>query len=119
MQSHGSHDHTDSHMSRIDSDQPKLRLPIYTGKSTWEASWVQFELWSEKFHWGPRIQSEQFILSLLLYLNYPIMYGEIFITFSQLLNVVFGRNMLPQTERAQLQSIRTRKCTEGKADSLI
>ena len=111
VKSSDNHDHTNSHMSRIDLDEPKLRLPIYTGKSTWEAYWVQFELMSKKYHWGPQIQLEQLILSLR---------EEALIFISQLSNNVrgdinqlvsalrhrFGRNVLPQTERAQLQSIR-------------
>ena len=92
-------------------NEPKIRLPSFDGKCSWESFHIKFEIFMDKYDWGPRKQLEQLLLCLT---------GEALTYTSQLTATVrsninqliaalkrrFGDHSLPETERANLQTLR-------------
>ena len=94
---------------RRDNIQP--RLPIYNGRTNWEAFWVQFRLISDQQGWNEDVQCDRLILSLK---------DEALLFISQLpyetrrnINLLFaamkrrfGDHVLAETHRATLQNMK-------------
>ena len=42
---------------------PFLEVPKYDGKSSWEGFWMQFQVVSDRYNWGPTEQCDQLVMA--------------------------------------------------------
>ncbi|KAK3101972.1 hypothetical protein FSP39_007741 [Pinctada imbricata] len=93
-------------------DEPKPRLPIFSGKGTtsWESFWIQFQMLSDRFSWQSRKQAEQLFfclkddaLTFASELSQDVR-TDIF-AFHTAMKQRFADHTLPETYRAKLQSM--------------
>ena len=93
-------------------DEPKPRLPIFSGKGTtsWESFWIQFQMLSDRFKWQSRKQAEQLFfclkddaLTFASELSQDVR-TDIF-AFHTAMKQRFADHTLPETYRAKLQNM--------------
>ena len=93
--------------SRTNTDAPKLRMPLYNGRTEWEPFWEQFETMAKRFNWTPNEQCEQL---LFCFKDEALSFAsklasetkkDIYL-FVAAMKRRFGDFALPETYRAQL-----------------
>jgi hypothetical protein len=90
---------------------PKLRLPIFSGKTEWEPFWIQFQLMTTRFEWDRDEQGEQLLLCLkdealtfAAHLSSEVRCNTLL--FVRALQQRFGDHVMPETHRMNLQNIK-------------
>jgi hypothetical protein len=92
-------------------EEPKLRLPIFSGKSEWESFWIQFQLIATRYDWDRFEQGEQLLLclkeeALVFASRLTIEVRTNPISFVQAMVRRFGDHVMPETHRINLQNIK-------------
>lgn len=91
--------------------EPKVSLPKFNGKEEWESFWVPFEFLAVKYNWNPKKQLEYLITSVegeaLKFVSHLpcAKRDDIYCLVSELKHR-FGDNVLPETYRVMLQSVK-------------
>ncbi|CAC5381815.1 unnamed protein product [Mytilus coruscus] len=99
-----------SKMSRMSSNEPQHRLPVYNGKDEWESFWCQFQIISKSYTWDNQKQATQLLLCLKdEALNFATrlpnaVQTDILSLFVELKNR-FSDNILPSTHRTALKDL--------------
>ena len=94
-----------------DFTTPKVNLPTFNGKTDWEAFYVQFEFFCERYHWDPTEKMSQLMSSLrdvaIQYVaRLPVVQRSSYDQLVDALKIRFGDHVLPETHRAALQTIK-------------
>ena len=94
-----------------DFTAPKVNLPTFNGKTDWEAFWVQFEFFCQRYNWDQTEKMSQLMSSLRdIAMQYvarlPVIHRSSYDQLVDALKLRFGDHVLPETHRATLQTIR-------------
>lgn len=92
-------------------DGPKLQMPIYNGRSSWESFWVQFDMIAKKYGWSHLERNERLIFcfrdeALEFVAQQPEDVRSHPTLLLRAIEQRFGDHVFPETYRARLQNLR-------------